>query len=204
MGGGLLTAIKDNLNPVLVYLGDDEDELIVVQVNVVSLNIRIFNGYGPQESSNEGNLQVKLNFWQSFEKEIIAAKDENCEIIIELDANAKVGKEVITGDPNNQSANGKILMDIIKRQNLILLNSSDICQGKITRQRSTVIGDEISILDYIIVSEGLHNNILEVIIDEERSHVLTKYASTTGKQKKSESDHNILFIKFNIFLPIPV
>ena len=35
-------------------------------------------------------------------------------------------------------------------------------------------------------------------IDEERLHVLTKYASTKGSQCKVESDHNILVGKFSI------
>ena len=39
-----------------------------------------------------------------------------------------------------------------------------------------------------------------IFIDEERSHVLTKYASTKGVQKKSESDHNILYAKFKIYI----
>ena len=37
-----------------------------------------------------------------------------------------------------------------------------------------------------------------MLIDEDRIHVLTKYATTKGVQRKSESDHNIMFAKFKI------
>ena len=37
-----------------------------------------------------------------------------------------------------------------------------------------------------------------MLVDEERTHVLTKYATTKGVQKKSESDHNVMFAKFKI------
>ena len=38
----------------------------------------------------------------------------------------------------------------------------------------------------------------EIIIDDDRTHVLTKYASTQGMRKTVRSDHNILFCKFSI------
>ena len=48
-GGGLLSAFKSNLNPVLISIGSEETELIVVQIQVLSIKIRVINGYGPQE-----------------------------------------------------------------------------------------------------------------------------------------------------------
>ena len=73
---------------------------LVVQVKVGSTNIRVFNAYGPQE---------KLNFWQSLEKEIV------------------VGPDVISDDPNNQSENGRLLIEMLARQNLHLVNASESC-----------------------------------------------------------------------------
>ena len=89
LGGGLLSAVDVGLNPVLVAAGDDEIELLVVQVKIGHLNVRIFNAYGPQE---DDTATCKL-FWQGLEKEIIRAKQENCCIIIEMDANAKLETE---------------------------------------------------------------------------------------------------------------
>ena len=89
-------------------------------------------------------------------------------------------------------------MEMIKRQNLFLLNSSDLCQGKITRHRVTKSGVEQSIIDFVVVCEFMYKKLVKMVIDEERNHTLTKYASTRGVISKSESDHNPLFCQFDI------
>ena len=71
-GGGLLTAVEENLAPVLI--SSPESEILVVQTKVGHLNVRIINAYGPQETESK---QVILDFWQEVEKQIINAKDEN-------------------------------------------------------------------------------------------------------------------------------
>ena len=55
-GGGLLTAVSQDISPVLVYSGTDEIELMVVQGKIGEQKIRIFNCYGPQEL-NKHNAQ---------------------------------------------------------------------------------------------------------------------------------------------------
>merc|ERR1712105_93949 len=107
-----------------------------------------------------------------------------------MDANAKVGKTVIKDDPNNVSGNGQLLLDIIDRQNLELLNCSDLCDGVITRNRITKDSTEISVLDYIICCEKLAVFLESMLIDEKRNFPLTKYASRKGNQKIVVSDHN--------------
>ena len=194
-GGGLLTAVVEDLEPVLISDGDEESEVLVVQMKVGKQNIRLINSYGPQEDED---WPKKVLFWNTLEKEIISALDESCFILIQMDANAKVGAEVLKGDPNKQSVNGKLLMELLKRHNLNLLNASDSCQGVITRHRKTLNGDEKSVLDYVIICGGLLNHFQKMIIDEDRLHTLTKYASTKGVQHKIESDHNPLFCQFSI------
>ena len=44
-----------------------------------------------------------------------------------MDANAKVGSEVIEDDPNDISGNRKLLLDFVKKQNLRILNCSPKC-----------------------------------------------------------------------------
>ena len=97
------------------------------------------------------------------------------------------------------SENGRIFFNIIQRQNLSVLNANKNCQGTITRHRKTVNGDEISVLDFMLACDKLaqhFQHFQHMMIDESRHHVLTKYASTKGVQKKCESDHNIMYAKF--------
>ena len=195
-GGGLITAIDENIASVLV--SNTESEILVVQIKVEGLEIRIINAYGPQEDSSTENIH---NFWQDLEKEITLAKEENCKIIIQMDANAKLGCDIIKGDPNKLSNNGSLLLEIVRRQNLSILNINDLCQGLITRHRKTVLGDEKSIIDYILVCDFLLNYVDQMKIDDKRTHVLTKYS----RGGKSESDHNLLYAKFAIaYYQMPV
>ena len=37
-----------------------------------------------------------------------------------------------------------------------------------------------------------------MLIDEGRTHVLTKYATTKGGKQKVESDHNVMYSRFSV------
>ena len=52
------------------------------------------------------------------------------------------------------------------------------------------------------MSEWLYSQVEQMLIDEDRIHVLTKYVTTKGILKKSESDHNFLYGKFKISVQI--
>ena len=181
LGGGLLTAIEESLAPVLISSGSGDIELLVIQILVGKNKIRIVNGYGPQETENKGKI---LEFWQELEKEIIDAKEEGCMILIEMDANAKLGSEIIKDDPNAISDNGKLLRDLLQRQNLTCLNAHELCYGAITRHRKTVLGDEKAVLDFIIVCDQLTSYFERMIVDEKRENILTKYATSKGVRIK--------------------
>ena len=90
LGGGLITAIDENLPSILVSSTDKE--ILSVQIEVDGVEIRILNAYGPQEDDKTEHI---YQFWQDFENEIILAKEQNCKIIVQMDANAKLGNEII-------------------------------------------------------------------------------------------------------------
>ena len=174
-GGGLLTCVDEDLNPVLISSCKDDTEILTVEANLGNNKIRIINAYGPQE---DDDIQDVLGFWQELEGEVIRAKDENCYIIIEMDANAKVGKKVIKEDQHNISSNGKIMLDFVERQGLIISNSMDICKGAVTREREVQNKIERSTIDYIITCEELSKHITEVMIDEDRIHTYPDVSKT--------------------------
>ena len=192
-GGGLILAIQECFDPVLIHEGDDVVELLIAQGRINNHNIRFFNAYGPQEDEDR-----VLDFYVKLEEEIQLAKDNNCYILIEMDANAKLGYGVIKNDPNPQSKSGSLLWALVQRNNLVVVNSTDVCSGVITRHRVTKTNVEKAVLDYIIVCEELFRHVNEMVIDESRSDVLTKYASKTGRGKVVKSDHNLLTCTFDI------
>ena len=59
-GGGLLTAIRQSLSPVLISPIKEDAELLVVHCQVNDMKLRVINGYGPQD---DGLLyQLTSNF----------------------------------------------------------------------------------------------------------------------------------------------
>ena len=82
-------------------------------------------------------------------------------ICIELDANAKLGRVIIKGDPHKRSPNGELLFGILERNNLIVCNGTNLCKGLLSRTRTTVVGGvEISIIDFLT----------EIMVDENKKY----------------------------------
>ena len=199
-GGGLLTAINNNLNPVLIQSENDSLEILIVQCEIKKeLKIRVINCYGPQETESKEKL---VEFWQGVESEILSSENAGCHVLVQTDANAKLGPEIVKNDPHQMSSNGKYLRDILKRLNLSCLNSHRLCTGTITRFRKTKRCTESAVLDFIIVSRFLSEKLTSMLVDEKRQFVITKYASGKGIKVISRSDHNPLWAKFRITLDI--
>ena len=116
-----------------------------------------------------------------------------------MDSNSKLGPEIIPKDLHKQSPNGKILAGIINRHGLIVANSlGSKCEGTITRKRETINSVEESIIDHVLISEDLEEELESMKIDEEGSNTLTKIVKTKKGKKKKSSDHNPIITKFKI------
>ena len=124
-GGSILTGIHKNLSPVYISGGEDSIELLVVQAKVGSANIRFINGYGPQENCK---VEERISFYARLEQEVVNAKLFDNMVCIEMDANAKVGNEMIKLDPCSRSSNGTLLVELCERNNLIICNATQLCQ----------------------------------------------------------------------------
>ena len=61
---------------------------------------------------------------EQIEEEICNAELAGCSVFIEFDANSKLGPNIIPGDPHNQTPNGKILMEIVKKHDLSIINGT--------------------------------------------------------------------------------
>ena len=79
-GGGLMTISDVKLDPILVHVGSDNNEILTIEVNIEGNNVRIVNGYGPQEDSSDSLL---LSFWQEMEQEIVKASNDSCNLLIQ-------------------------------------------------------------------------------------------------------------------------
>ena len=93
-----------------------------------------------------------------------------------------MGKEIISGDPHNNSKNGRLLKGVLERQNMFVVNALDVCVGLITRHRNTIENEEESVIDYVIVCEKLLTFVDSLLIDEEGDFLLTKFSKLKKKK----------------------
>ena len=159
---------------------------MTIKASFKNLEIRIINGYGPQEYDQESK---KSRFWNYLEKEILECIMEGSGCIILMDSNAWLGPETLPNDPHKQNKNGELLNIFLKRNShLHLLNSSDICNGLITRSRNLETRSEKSVIDFVIVCDKVMPFMTKFIIDENKAHAFACYS----KKKINYSDHNSL------------
>ena len=189
--GGTLIGINKSLNPVEIAKYEDEFELLSVEFKMGKKEMVIISGYGPQESWPEAN---RIPFFTALEKEVARAELLGKSVIIQMDSNSKLGSGYIPGDPHLQSTNGKILAGIIDRHGLIVANGiPGKYEGSITRRRSTKDNIEESIIDHVIISEDLVNDLDTIVVDEKGINALEKH-HTNGNAICS--DHNPIISKF--------
>ena len=175
------------MNPWLVNKYNDNFELIVVQAEIHGKKVRIISGYGPQETWPESE---RLPFFVALEEEILNSRLNGIPVIIQMDANSKLGPELIKKDPHPQSVNGHILAGNIERHKLVVANGlNDKCKGYITRKRITVSNTEQSIIDFLILSDEIAEMLDTFLVDELQQYALVGYTKTKKGVKKNVSDH---------------
>ena len=116
-GGGLLTMVHENFNPVLIPVSSQvqaAENILVVEAELGKQKIRCINGYGVQESSP---VSDKIEFISVLDEEIDLAVECGSLVCIQLDGNAKFGNMIIKKDPNEMSTNGKLFLDLFLRKN---------------------------------------------------------------------------------------
>ena len=111
MKGGTLIGVHKSLDPVLIEEYSDEFELLVVKVKIQNKDFRVISGYRPQEN---WIIEDKMPFFRACEEEIVKANMNDKVLFLQLDANSQLGPEWISEDPHKQSANGKILSDLLE------------------------------------------------------------------------------------------
>ena len=108
-------------------------------------NVPVYCGvyYGKQESRNS-NEQIKKEMDDLCE-EILDKKREG-EVILFMDANAKIG---ILNE--NISRNGRYLLNVVEECDLEIINMSEVCEGSVTRVNRKK-PDERSAIDFVMAT----------------------------------------------------
>ena len=89
--GGTMLGIHTGLQPGLASEYSDRFYLIVVEVQIGNKSIRVITGYGPQKSWDSNEI---IPFFTALEAEIVSAELEGKSVIISIDANANLDKNM--------------------------------------------------------------------------------------------------------------
>ena len=115
-------------------------------------------------------------------------------VCIEMDANSKLGHDIIKGDPNELSKNGKLLKQVINENNLVVINGTELCDGAVTRQRKTVERIEESVLQFI-VCKNFFKVVKKMKVDEGKQYSLCYYSTRRGVTSIKSSDHYTIYLE---------
>ena len=114
--------------------------------------IRVISGYGPQENWEE---EQRVPFFHALNTEIEKAELAGKSVIVEIDANSKLGPKYIPNDPHEMSPNAALLAEIIEQHNMIVANGTKNSSGTITRRRVTKKNIEESAINIVAFSQDL-------------------------------------------------
>ena len=164
--GGTAIAVHKSLKPMLIEEYSDKFELLVVEIKLADKEVRVMSGYGPQENWRKDE---RIPFFAKLEEEVKKAKLHEKGVLIQMDANSKLGPSIIKGDPQSQTDNGKILSEIIQRNALCVINADETkCEGTVTRSRITGKVKEESVIDFVVTCEEVAEIVTTMKSDEER------------------------------------
>ena len=185
-GGGLALGCIKELNPVWVRDGGDV-EALSVEIFVRKLKIRCCVAYGVQENDT---IENKEAFWSYMDEEVLEAVNGGSGLLMHFDGNLWAGKDVIPNDPRPQNRNGKLFEQFLERNShLTVVNSLELCEGLITRERFCDGKLEQSVLDFFVVCNLLLPYLKKMVIDEDRKVILTNYEQVQRGGKAADTDH---------------
>ena len=181
-GGGVGILVRNDINDSTApHITERNIEIIWISLrrkNLPPLLVAAY--YGKQESrTSKDEIEREMTLLQ---EEIEEMKNEG-ELIIMMDGNAKIN--ILE---EGFSRNGKLLNEVIEESNLEIINKSEKCDGKITRQNTKNIHEK-SAIDFVITTEMVEKFIQKMTIDEKG------IAKIKGKQ---ESDHNTIILELKI------
>jgi hypothetical protein len=181
-GGGTGIFVRNDIKgSVAPHLSERNIELMWISIRRKSCD-PFFIGcyYGKQESRCSKDEIIKE--MENLSEELCEVRKEG-EVLVFMDGNGKLG---LLGE--EKSRNGKLLEKVFLENDLTLMNKSEKCTGKITRQ-NTKNKNEKSAIDFVVASAQAETWLQHMKIDEEG---LMKIKG------KNETDHNTIHVGIKI------
>ena len=193
-GGGLLLAIRnDNDIEAMIMNIDEKHEMMWIKIKVKdqSYIFAVVYGYAGESRVEDDEID---DWHYTLEKGISEYGEEK--VILVGDFNAHIGndEEGIKGNIEKINQNGKRLRSLINRRELFIVNDTEKCQGKWTREDTN--GSK-SIIDFVIANENSINDVENMVIDEQHEFKVSRFMKTKKGSVEKPSDHNTIFFEIH-------
>ena len=179
-----------NIKTIKIYEPNETVNMMGIKLQILNNNIRLYTAHFKQESTSSRD-EIANQFYE-LEEQFKSANLCNEGMLVIFDSNVHVGDE-IKNCMDKKDWGGKLAIEMIKNENLILLNKTDLCKGIVTRIDPRN-GKESTIDLAIICNRIMAQKVSCMVIDEEELLKPTNY--TSNKLKKT--DHNTILIKLII------
>ena len=110
-----MTLVHNSLEPIFIptkCVTKMSENILVVEATIKNKSTKFLNAYGVQETAS---IEEKSKFYSVLDEEISITLDSGRMMCLELDANAKLSKQIILNDPHEISGNLKMLLELVER-----------------------------------------------------------------------------------------
>ena len=192
-GGGMLVLCKPKLYSKMQMIPSEKEdtEVLWVKLETSDTNLKIGLVYFPQEQKTR--VKEIKEIYKELDKEVKKSREKEETMVIIGDFNCKIGTE-IRGNYDLVTKGGKILKEWTKKQELLIVNTTDKCRGLWTREE----GGTKSVLDYMLINKEKEEELIEMLIDEERE--MAPYGEY--ETRKVYSDHFTIMVTMNTKLSV--
>ena len=191
--GGLVIGVKKNtFGSFINVTSSNRDDIAAGRISLGDRGFRIITCHAPQEDDLK---DVREEFFEDLSIEIDKSKLAGEECVVIGDLNSKIDIDD-AGDIYHETANGKLLLNMVRHHDLEVVNFSNKCTGKWTHVIRTS-GKE-SQLDYAIASCGIFQKIESMTIDETCLFCPFSLKKYRGEVKRQYSDHNSIILEISV------
>ena len=190
--GGLLIAWREELHGMIkvVHTYKDVGQCIWITLINQKVEARIGLVYAPQESRTSKKDLMKM--YSDIQDQIAKAVEYNQQVIILGDFNGKVGN-VIPGNSDTVTKGGRLIMQMVKKNNLTIGNALRACEGLWTREEKKKEIVEKSVIDYVFLSKEAAEALTSMLIDDKKEYPVYSIDS----EDRIYSDHNTVLLSIN-------
>ena len=165
IGQNVCIILRKNLassNIMKLYEPNEVANMLGIRVELMNTGLRVYTAHLKQQSTNSRD-DIRDQF-EEVRKQFKYANSCEEGIVMVFDANVHVGDTIIKGCTDKQDWGGKLIRDIIKEENLVLVNAADVCTGVITRVDPR--NGNGSTIDLVVCNRYVSDKILNMVIDE--------------------------------------